>query len=164
MATLKERLSKDLVEALKAKMQVRVTTLRLLNSAIHNREIDLRAKQDGKEGVLSDEEVLAVLKTEAKKRKEAIDLYEKGGRAELAEKEKQELEVIEGYLPAEMSDGELEELVVRALSELKPSGPADFGKVMGVIMKKVEGLPAQAGRASGDRVKKVIQEKLKSGE
>jgi len=153
---LKDQLNKDLVEALKSKQEVRAATLRLLNSVIHNKEIDLRAKNDGKESFLDDEGVFAVLKTEAKKRKEAIDLYEKGGRADLADKEKEELEIIEAYLPAEMSDEELEKLVGEALAEIGPVSPSDFGKAMGVVMKKV------GGQASGDRVKNIIQGKLKS--
>ncbi len=155
MDTLKDRLNKDLTRALKAKNEVRVATLRFLNSVIHNKEIDIRAKTDGKDGVLTEEETLGILKSEAKKRKEAIDLYEKGGRTDLSEKESRELEIIESYLPAEMEQEELEKLVGEVFLEVKPSGPADFGKIMGAVMKKVE------GRASGDRVKGLIEKKLK---
>lgn len=154
MATLKDRLNKDLVVALKARDENKVATLRFLNSAIHNKEIDKRAQTSGGDELLTDEETLAVLKNEAKKRKEAIELYDKGGRADLSGKEKSELEIIEEYLPAELNDGELEKIVAEVFSEVSPSGPADFGKVMGVAMKKV------GGRASGDRVKEFIQRKL----
>ncbi|MFH0712394.1 MAG: GatB/YqeY domain-containing protein [Candidatus Jorgensenbacteria bacterium] len=158
MATLKDRLNKDLVVALKARDENKVATLRFLNSAIHNKEIDKRAQTSGGDELLTDEETLAVLKNEAKKRKEAIELYDKGGRADLSGKEKSELEIIEEYLPAELNDGELEKIVAEVFEELgRPQGGpvgADFGKVMGVAMKKV------GGRASGDRVKEFIQRKL----
>ncbi|MFH0712618.1 MAG: GatB/YqeY domain-containing protein [Candidatus Jorgensenbacteria bacterium] len=154
MATLKDRLNKDLVVALKARDENKVATLRFLNSAIHNKEIDKRAQTSGGGELLTDEETLAVLKNEAKKRKEAIELYDKGGRADLSGKEKSELEIIEEYLPAELGDGELEKIVAEAFSEVSPAGPADFGKVMGVAMKEV------GGRASGDRVRDFIQRKL----
>ena len=153
MATLKDRLNKDLIQALKAKEEVKVATLRLLSSAIHNKEIDKRAKTNG-DDVLTDEETLGVLKNEAKKRKEAVELYDKGGRADLSAREKGELEIIEEYLPAEMTDEELGKIVDEVFLEVLPSGPADFGKLMGAAMKKT------AGRASGDRVKEVIERKL----
>jgi uncharacterized protein YqeY len=155
MATLKDRLNKDLVVALKAKDEIRTATLRFLNSAIHNKEIDKRSKNDGKDEPLTDDEVLGVLKNEAKKRKEAVALFDKGDRADLSEKEKAELKIIEEYLPPELADEELKEIVGQVFSELNPSGPAEFGKVMGAVMKKIE------GRASGDRVKTFIEEKLK---
>lgn len=145
---LKDLLSGDLVQALKLKEELKVATLRLLLSAIHNREIDKRAKNNEP---LTDEEVLAVLKSEAKKRKEAGELYDKGGRADLSAKENGELKIIEKYLPAEMPDEELEKIVAEVFSEMSPSGPADFGKVMGAAIKKT------AGRANATRVKEAIQ-------
>ncbi len=150
---LKARLNKDLTDALKAKNEAKLATLRLLSSAIHNREIDKRTKTGGDEP-LTDEEVLGVLKNEAKKRKEAAELYDKGGRADLSAREKEELKIIEEYLPAEMSDEELGKIVDEVFAEMSPSGPADFGKVMGAAMKKT------TGQASGDRVKEAIQKKF----
>lgn len=152
---IKDRLNKELIEALKGKNEVKTATLRLLGSAIHNKEIDKRSENNGKDEPLTDGEVEGVLKNEAKKRKEAIELYERGGRTDLADKEKAELKIIEEYLPPELGDGELEALVNQVFGELKPSGAAEFGKVMGAVMKKV------AGRASGDRVKGLIEKKLK---
>lgn len=146
-------MNKELVQALKAKDEIKAATLRFLNSAIHNKELDKRAKTGAPES-LTDEEVQGVLKSEAKKRKEALELYEKGGRADLAAKEEAELKIIEEYLPAELGDDELQRIVGEVFGEVKPAGPADFGKVMGAVMKKT------GGRASGDRVKEIIQKKL----
>ncbi len=150
---IKDRLNKDLVTALKSGDTLRIATLRLLNAAIYNKEIEKRSKTGRRNESLTDEETVKVLQNEAKKRKEAIELYHQGGRADLMAKEKAELEVIEEYLPKELSDEELEDIINEVFKELNPSGPADFGRIMGAVMKKVE------GRASGSRVRELIQNK-----
>lgn len=126
-------------------------TLRMLLSAVKNREIEKRTKTGASE--LTEEETVAVLRSEAKKRKDAAGEFEKAGRRDLAEKEKRELAILEKFLPAEFSDEEIEKLVRpftagRALS--------DFGAVMGVAIKAV------AGRASGERVSATVRQMLSS--
>lgn len=151
---LKDKLNKDLIQALKNKDSLRVDTLRLLNSAIHNKELDKRSANNGEDIALTDDEVLGVLRSEAKKRKEAILLYQKGNREDLAKKEEEELKIIEEYLPSQLSDEEVKKIVDEVFFELKPLGLADFGKVVGAAMKRT------GGRASGDRVAKAVREKL----
>jgi len=147
--TLKEQIEKDLVEARKAKNELVVSTLGMLKAAVVNAEISAMRK------AFSDEDVQKVIASEVKKHKDSIAEYEKGGRADLVSKEKQELELLTKYLPAELGEEELKKIVEEKIKELGAAGPGDFGKVMGVVMK------AAAGRASGDRVGKIVREILK---
>ncbi len=149
---LLDKIKSDTVESMKAKDEVRLGTLRLLSAALHNREIEKRST--GKEEGLSDEEVLEVLRREVKKRREAIDLYIKGGRPELAKKEEDEVSVLAAYLPPALSAEELQRFVAEAVAELKPQGPKDFGKVMGAVMKKA------GGRADSGAVSAAIKSAL----
>jgi uncharacterized protein YqeY len=141
---LLETIQKDLTEGLKGKNEAVVSTLRLLLSEIHNRQIEKQAE-------LTDEDVVGVLRKEVKKRQEAIEAYEKGGRQELADKEKQELEILSKYLPQEMSPQELEKIVKEVINEVGVQGPGDFGKVMGVVMGRVK------GRIDGAKVSEVVK-------
>lgn len=127
-----EQIQKDLTEALKSKNEAIVSTLRLSLSEIHNRQIEKQAE-------LTEEDIVAVLRKEAKKRQESIEAYEKGGRQELADKEKNELQFLSKYLPQEMSPQELEKIVKEVIGKVGPQGAGDFGKVMGVVMGKVKG-------------------------
>lgn len=144
--TLIERLKKDSVEALKANESLRVEVLRGLLAAVHNREIELRGK--GKE--LSEEEVLTVLGREAKKRKEANQIYSEAGRVELAEKESRELEIIKSYLPLELGADEIEVIVRKVVS----GGVTEFGQVMGAVVKETK------GRAEPGVVKRIVEKVL----
>jgi hypothetical protein len=134
-------------EAMKAKDEIRLSTLRLLSSALNYEFI-------AKQHVLTEEEELAVVRREVKKRKDAIEAYEKAGAKERAEKEKKEMAVLEEYLPAQMSDSELIKIVDEAISALGATSMADMGKVMGAVVPKV------AGRAEGARISKLVSEKL----
>ncbi len=151
---LKERLSGDLKGAMKSRDDFKVGTLRFLLSSIQAREIEKRGKGLG--GLLTDEEVVEVLKKEAKKRRESFEIYIKGGRSDLAEKEKKELECIQSYLPPEMSDADLEKIVEEALASVQPAGPKDFGRVMGEAMKRAK------GAAEASRVQQLVKEKMNS--
>lgn len=144
---IKDRIAKDLKEALKKGDAVRVSTLRLLSNSIHNEEI-------AKQKELIEEEEAAVVRRELKKREEAIGAYEKGGRPESAEKEKKEAEILKEFLPAQMSEEELGRVVEQVISEVGTSGPADFGKVMGMVMAKV------AGKADGKMVAEMVRKKF----
>lgn len=145
--TLKERLKTELVEAMKAKDALKVSTIRLINSTIKNREIDGRKELD-------DEAVLGVLSTAAKQRRESIEQYEKGGRQELADKEKAELVIIQTYMPSQLGRDELVAIIKEAVSETGAAGAKDMGKVMKALMPKVKG--KADGKLVGELVKEVL--------
>ena len=144
---LLEQIQNDLKTALKERNELQVSTLRLLLSETHNRQIEKQAK-------LVDEDIVGVLRKEVKKRQESIEAYEKGGRQELADKESKELIILSKYLPQEMSPKELEKIVKEVIVEVGAQGPSDFGKVMGVIMEKVKG--KIDGTKVADAVKKLL--------
>ena len=143
--TLTDRVKADLTTAMKAGEKDRVGTLRLVLSEL---------QKDAKEGK-GDE--VAVLRRERKRREESARAFREGGRPELAESEDAERAVIEAYLPAEMSDDELDRIVAGAVAETGASSPRDLGKVMPVVMRQV------AGRADGRRVSDKVKEKLQTG-
>ena len=151
-STLKEKLEHDKIEALKAKDEVRLGTLRLLTSSVHNREIEKKTK--GGTEPLTDEEVLEVITKEAKKRKESIALFMQGGRKDLADKEAGELVILQVYLPAELGEAEVVKAVLEAIERVKPASDKDFGKVMGEAMKSLK------GRADAALVSRLVKEKL----
>ncbi|WP_424888269.1 GatB/YqeY domain-containing protein [Streptomyces sp. XH2] len=144
MTTLKAKLHDDLTTAIKARDELRSSTLRLTLSAIAYEETAGKSARE-----LSDDEVLKVITREAKKRREAADAFDKGGRAEQAERERAEGEVLAGYLPKQLSDEELAAIVGEAVAEAKAGG-AEGPKAMGAVMKIVN--PKVAGRADGSRV------------
>jgi uncharacterized protein len=141
---LKERLNQDMKDSLKAHDSARLSAIRMIISAVRNKEIDSRKDMD-------DEGVLSVLSTSAKQRRESIEQYEKAGRQDLVDKEKAELEVIMSYMPQQMGRAEIEALVKEAVAESGAAGPADMGKVMKVLMPKVK------GRADGKLVNEVVK-------
>ena len=158
---LKKTIEDQVREAMKAKEKVRLSTLRMLLSSIRNREIDKRAKlvKGGAGGdidslsKLNDEETLDAIRSEVKKRRDAIVEYEKANRPELAQKESGELAILQTYLPAELSDEEIEKLLQPLAAG---ASEKDFGRVMGAAMKAV------SGRASGDRVGAMVKRMLAS--
>lgn len=133
-------------KAMTEKDEVSLSVARLLKSALKNAEIE-------KKGELSDEDVLVVLEKQAKQRRDSIEQYEKGGRPELAEQEKKELEIIEKFLPEKMSEDEIREVVKRKIAELEGQ---DFGRVMGAVMGELK------GKADGGIVQKIVKEELRS--
>jgi hypothetical protein len=145
--SIKEKLRADLVTAMKARDELKVSTLRLVSSSIKNREIDERKELD-------DEGVLAVLTTAAKQRRESIDQYEKGGRQDLADKEKAELDIIQEYLPQQLSKEEVAAFIKEAIAETGAAGAKDMGKVMKALMPKVK------GKADGKLVNELVKEIL----
>lgn len=144
---LLDQLEKDLAESMKLRDEVRITTLRLLKSSMKNYQIELGHD-------LTMQEALAVIQKEAKKHQDSIKQYEQAKRNDLADEEKQELKVIEQYLPEQMSDAELEKVVSETITELNASGPADMGKVIGAVRQKTE------GRADGAKVAELAKSKL----
>ena len=145
--SLKERIQTELKEAMKAHDELKVSTLRLLNSSIKNKEIDERKPLD-------DEGLLAILSTAAKQRRESIDQYEKGGRQDLADKEKAELAILQSYLPQQLSKDEVAAIIKETIAETGASGAKDMGKVMKALMPKVK------GKADGKLVNELVKELL----
>lgn len=144
-----QNIKDQIKDAMKSRDSVRLSTLKMLSSELHNASID-------NHGELSEEQEMAVIKKEAKKRRDAIEAYEKAGSAERAEAEKMELQVLQEFLPAEMSDEELEKLINESIAQLGASSMADIGKVMSAVMGKVN------GQADGSRVSALVKEKLSS--
>ncbi|MER5792232.1 GatB/YqeY domain-containing protein [Streptomyces sp. NPDC001980] len=150
--TLKSKLQDDLNAAIKGRDELRSATLRMTLAAITNEEVAGKEKRE-----LSDDEVLKVIAKEAKKRREAAEAFTQGGRAESAEREKAEGEVLAGYLPKQLSDAELEGIVAAAVEEAKAAG-AEGPRAMGAVMKIVN--PKVAGLAEGGRVAASVKKRL----
>jgi len=142
-----EELRNKLKEAMKASDEVRVRTLRLLISSIKNEEVE-----KGRE--LTEEEFSDIVLKEVKKRKEAIEMYEKGQRKDLADEERKELTILEEFLPKQLNVDEIRKMVVETIEAVGASGPKDLGKVMSVLMPKLK------GRADGKLVNKIVRELL----
>jgi hypothetical protein len=152
MTMLKSKLQEDLNTAIKERDELRSSTLRLTLTAITKEEVAGREKRD-----LSDDEVQKVITKEAKKRREAAEAFAQGGRAEQAEREKAEGEVLAAYLPKQLSDKELQQMVAEAVEEARAAG-AEGPRAMGQVMKIVN--PKVAGRAEGGRVAAVVKQLL----
>ncbi len=147
---LYEKITKDYLRAVKDRDSFKAEVLSFLRSAIKYREIDMREK--GKE--LTDEDVIDVINKEIKKRREAIELYKKGGRFDLSEKEEREVKILEEYLPEEMSYNELKEILKRIIEEVEAKDIKDLGRVMKSAMQELR------GKADGERIRKVVEELL----
>ena len=148
VSSLEEQIEQDFLTAFKAKNdEILVSILRLLKTAIKNAEI---AKKDK----LTNEEILKVISSEVKKHKDSIEAYQQGGRADLLEQEQKELVILDQYLPEQLSDDKVKELVIKAIRAVNPAGPQDFGRVMGKVMAEAK------GQVQGDKVKKIVQEQL----
>lgn len=153
---LHQKISDDLKNALKNGDQIKVSTLRLVLSSFHNKEIEKKGK--GQESKLTDEEIISVLSSEAKKRKESAEVYVAGNRPELADKEKQELEFIRIYLPQQLGEDEIRKIVEAKIKELGVVDKKDFGKTMGVLMKDLK------GKADASLVGQILNEEFKKNE
>ena len=146
---LKERLKSDLTEAIRSRDEIRAGTIRMALTSITNEEVS------GKEArVLSDAEIITVLSREAKKRREAAEAYESAGSSERANREKEEGKVIAEYLPTQLTDAELQEMIVAAITETGASGPSGMGQVMKFLSPKI------AGRADGAKVSAAVKAAL----
>jgi uncharacterized protein YqeY len=133
---LRDDINNAVKEAMKAKNERKLGTLRMVNSTIKNADIEARGQ--GKPP-LSDTEVLTVLQKMIKQRQEAIELYEKGGRVELAAQEREEIAVISAYLPKQMSDDEVKSAIAAVIAETNAAGIKDMGKVIGALKAKYAG-------------------------
>ncbi|MDP3964363.1 MAG: GatB/YqeY domain-containing protein [bacterium] len=144
--SIREEIERQLKEAQKQSRHVEISTLRLLLSSLKNYEIAHRGEE------ITDDSVLKVARQEVKKRHEAIEAYTKGGRNELAEKERQELEILQNFLPPEMSDDDIREIIDSVISELGES--PNFGQVMGAAMKKA------GPNVDGKKVNVLVKQRL----
>lgn len=145
--TLIERVDSDIKEALKAGDKERLVVLRGLKSDFKYRQIELGSP-------LTDEQVIAVLSTAAKKRRESVDQFRAGGRADLADKEERELAIIQGYLPQQLTEERLRQIIAEAIAESGADSPQKMGLVMKVLMPKIK------GQADGKLVNKLVTEML----
>ena len=144
---LKEKLQQDLKDALKSGDSRKRMVLGMVIAAVKNKEIEKRSE-------LGDEEIVAVIASEIKKRRDAVAQYEKGGRPELAEQEKQEMDILMGYMPEQMPEEQIREEVKRAIVETGAKDIKEMGKVLQVLMPKVK------GKADGQLVSQIVKEEL----
>lgn len=162
--SLKEKIQSEVKQAMLGKNALVVSVLRMLLAAVQNREKEKRAKLSKKEkdiaqleklSQLSDEEILEVISSEAKKRKDSIEQFAQGGRNDLVEKEKSELEILVKYLPAQMPEDEIRKIIQEKIKELGIGGPKEIGQLMGAVMPQIK------GKADGGLVNKIVREELK---
>jgi hypothetical protein len=143
--SLEEQFQEDLKSAMKSGDETAVSVLRLLRTRLKEASV---AKRDD----LSDDEIYKAIATEIKKRKEAIELFEKGGRSDLAAREHKEIEILDGYMPPKLSEDEIKDLAAKAIQESGAESPRDLGKVMKVLMPQV------VNRAEGSQVRKIVKD------
>jgi len=147
VSKLAEAIKADTIKAMKAKEKLRVDTLRMVTAAIQNKKIEKREE-------LSEDEVLSVLMTLSKQRKDSIEQFTKGGRDDLADKETAELAIIQGYLPAQLGEDEVREVVKEVIAATGATSPGDMGKVMGQVMGRLK------GKADGKMINAMVRELL----
>ena len=144
---LKSRITEEIKSSLKNGDKGRVSALRLLLSAIKQKEIDSRSE-------LSDQDIIQIITKLAKQRKESINQYSKANRTDLVQKEELDLKVLSSYLPSQLDDEELKAVVEQTLQEMASTNKSELGKVMGVLTKKLK------GKADMSKVSKLVKEKL----
>ncbi len=147
MSDLLAAIKEDIKDAMRARDTERLSTLRMVHSSIKNRSIDQSEE-------LSDDDVIAVLAKEAKKRRQSAQAYEDGNRPELAQKERNELEVIKGYLPEPLSDDDVAKIVDEIIADTGATSRREMGKVMGAVIPRIK------GRYDASKVKDIVLEKL----
>jgi len=146
--TIAGRLDADLKDSLRARDALRTSTIRLTRAVMKNAEIDRRRP-------LTDAEAIEVIQREVKRRREAIEAFERGGRVDLVAKEQLEMAILLGYLPAPLEESDLRRIVAEVTAETSAASERDFGRVMGQVMRRV------AGRAEGRTVERIVREALR---
>ena len=146
--SLEAIINEQLKDAIKSGDKIRLATIRSLRASI------IEFNKSGANREMNNDDELKILKSAAKKRKDAIEMYEKGGRTELAEKEKQELEIINSFLPKQASEEEIKNVVLKTIQNVNAEGIKDMGKVMGTVMKELK------GKADGNIVRQIVQTEL----
>ncbi len=145
---LLQKIDEDLKSALKASDQIKVSALRMLKASLKNRQIDKR-------GELSDEDVIDVLISLSKQRRESIEMFSKAGREELAEKEKKELSILQSYLPSQLSNEEIDSIILEAIKDSNAKSVKDMGSVMKIVMPRVKGMAD--GKYVNQRVRELLE-------
>lgn len=145
---LREQLREDLKDAMRAQDATRRGTIRMLEAAIKNAEIEKRGKE------LEDPDILAILQRQLKQRRDSIEQFERGGRKDLADIERAEIEVIQAYLPEQLSEDDIEAAAKRIINQTGATGPGDRGKVMGPLMQELR------GKADGSAVNSIVSRLL----
>jgi hypothetical protein len=145
--SFEKRLNEDLKNAMRSGDKIRLETIRSLKTMLKNAQIEKMRE-------LTDDEVLQLLNSAAKRRKESIEQFRNSGREDRAAEEEKELEIIQAYLPAQLDESEIEKIVVETIAEVNATSPKDMGKVMGAIMPKVK------GRADGKIIQQIVKSKL----
>jgi uncharacterized protein len=148
--SLKDRITEEIKAAMKAKEPIRLETLRSIKKAILEKEISVRPEQEA----LTETQEMEVLMHQAKQRRDSIEQYTKAGRQDLADKESQELAIIETYLPKQLSDEEIAAIVDEIIAQVGASSAKDMGKVMGPAMQRLKGL------TDGGKVQQAVKAKL----
>ncbi|MCF8563334.1 GatB/YqeY domain-containing protein [Alicyclobacillus tolerans] len=142
--SLSQQLSEDLKQAMKDKDKLRLSVIRMVRAAVKNKEIDSGT-------TLTDDEIVQVVQKELKQRRDSLQVFESAGRTDLADEVKSEIDILMTYLPAQLSDDELQSLVQEAIAQAGAKSKGDIGKVMPVVMPKVK------GRADGKKVQQMVQ-------
>jgi uncharacterized protein len=151
--SLKEQIGEDIKSAMKSKDKIRLETVRSIKKVILEKEVALRPKgQDS----LTEEQEIEVLSQQAKQRRDSIEQYQKAGREDLAEKESQELAIIETYLPKQLSEAEVNTIIDEIITSVGATSAKDLGKVMGTAMQKLK------GKADGKKIQELVKQKLAS--
>jgi Uncharacterized conserved protein len=151
--SLKDRISEDIKTAMKSKDKVRLETVRSIKKVLLEKEVSLRPQ--GQESLTESQEI-EILAQQAKQRRESIEQYRQAGRDDLAEKEAQELAIIETYLPGQLSDEEIAAVVDEVIASVGATSAKDMGKVMGPVMQQLK------GRAEGQKIQALVKAKLNS--
>jgi len=146
-ANLKQKLSDDLKQAMRSGDALKRSTIRMLMAAINNAEIARQAK-------LEDSDILGVIAREVRQRRESIEAFKQGNRQDLVDKEEAEMAILQGYLPQQLTRGEIVEAVQKVIAEVEATGPGDKGKVMPRLMAQLK------GRADGREINEVVSELL----
>jgi len=145
--TFKNKVDQEMIMAAKATDKIRLSALRMLKNGLHNREIDLKRE-------LNEAEFFQLLSGMVKQRRDSIEQFEKGGRPDLVEKEEAEIKVIREFMPAQMSETELDAIIAEAIRETGAAGVRDMGKVMKILMPRVTG--KADGKMVGEKVKLIL--------
>jgi len=143
------RINEEMVVAAKAKDKIKLSAVRMLKTALHNKEIDAMRP-------LNENEVMQVLSSLVKQRRDSIEQFAKGNRQDLVEKEEAELKVIQAFMPEQMSDEDVEALIKKAIAEVGAASVKDMGKVMKIIMPQITG--KADGKAAGEKVKALLSQ------
>ncbi|KFN40244.1 glutamyl-tRNA amidotransferase [Smithella sp. F21] len=143
------KINEDMVAAAKARDKIRLSAVRMLKTALHNKEIDLMRP-------LNETETMQILTGLTKQRKDSIEQFAKGGRQDLVEKEEAELKILQEFMPAQMSDEDVEALIKKAIADVGALSVKDMGKVMKVLMSQITG--KADGKAAGEKVKALLSQ------